>query len=111
MSEFKVNGKIVKILNKETGKSKADKEWVKLNFVIETTDKYDNTLAFEIFGEDKVEKFLKYNNVGNDVEVKFNIKTREWNEKYFTNLSAWSIFSVKGTSDVIDEGDDETLPF
>lgn len=97
MSEFKVIGKIVEIQDAESGMSKADKAWKKLNFILETDDQYDNTYSFELFGEKKVDDFIKYNKVGDSVDVKFNIRCSKWKDKYFTNLSAWSVFKAEGT--------------
>ncbi len=91
-----VTGKLVKILDKQTGTSKAGKEWVKQTFVIDTNEQYNNIIAFELFGEEKVSKFNEYNKVGSVIEVEFNISCREWvnpqgKTSYFTGLQAWKI--------------------
>ena len=91
---MEVTGKITKVLEKQSGVSKADKEWVKLSFVLETNEAYNNLYCFEIFGTEKVEQFEKYNKVGQDVKVDFNVSTNEWNGKYFTSLQAWRIFKA-----------------
>lgn len=88
-------GKITKILDRVDGVSKAGKEYSKQTFVIETDDQYDNVIAFEVFGTEKVENLTKYNKVGDEVEVEFNIKCNEWEGRYFTSLSAWKISKVK----------------
>ena len=64
----------------------------KLDFVIKTDDEYCNIYCFQIFGEERVESFIKYNKVGQVVDVSFNISSREYNGKYFHNLDAWKIF-------------------
>ena len=91
--ELKINGKIVKILEAESGTSKAGKSWIKQNFVIDTGAKYNPEVCFEVFGQEKVENLQKYNKVGQDVEVSFNISSREYNGKYFHNLAAWKIWA------------------
>ena len=55
--------KITKINEVESGTSKAGKAWKKLTFVGETQEQYNNLYAFELFGEEKVDSFVKYNNV------------------------------------------------
>jgi len=120
MSELKVSGKIVKILDKVTGTKKdGSGEWVKQSFVIDNGDQYNNLASFEVFGDEKVENLNKYNKVGDSVEVTFNISCNEWQGKYYTTLQAWKVF--KSNSDVaqavaqIDNAippvDEEPLPF
>ena len=80
---LQVTGKITKILEVEKGTSKAGKEWQKINFVVDTGAEFNPEVCFQIFGEDKVENFNKYNKVGNDVDVSFNVSSREFNGKYY----------------------------
>ena len=86
-----VTGKLIKVLDKQTGTSKSGKDWVKQTFVIDTNEQYNNIIAFELFGEEKVENFNKYNTVNSIVEVEFNVKCNEWQGKYFTSLQAWKV--------------------
>jgi len=111
---MKVTGKIEQIKEVEKGTSKEGKDWQKLNFTIKTTEQYNNLYAFEIFGKEKIENFLKYNKVGNNVDVDFNVQTREWKDKFFTTLQCWKIFKAaeetkKEEIESSEKGDD--LPF
>lgn len=114
MSELKIKGKITKILDVEKGTSKAGKEWEKLNFVIDTGNEFNPEVCFQLFGTEKVENFNKYNKVGDDVEVDFNVSSREFKGKYYHNLDAWKVFKYKvseipqmeGTKEAVDD-----LPF
>lgn len=111
---MEVKGKITKVLEKQSGVSKADKEWTKLSFILETTEEYNNLYCFEVFGTEKVENFEKYNKVGQEVEVSFNVSTNEWNGKYFTSLQAWKIFKADGVAETPkNEGEpvEDDLPF
>jgi hypothetical protein len=114
--------KITKILPIEEGTSKAGKSWKKVTFVGETEEQYNNLYAFEMFqgeGKDNVDKFVQFNKEGDVVDVDFNVQCREWNERYFTNLSAWSVWKSdsdnglnnpdENTGEVDPEDDD--LPF
>ena len=104
---MKVTGKITQILEVQEGTSKAGKEWKKLTFVVETTDEYNNVYPFEVFGEEKVDNFVKFNKVGQQVDVDFNVTANEWEGKYFTSLSAWKVFKAQ-EQEVVEE---EALPF
>lgn len=123
---LEINGKITKVLAKETGQKKdGSGEWVKQLFLVETTEQYNNVYCFEIFGAEKVDNFNKYNKVGSNVKVDFNVNTNEWNGKYFTTLSAWKVFKYDGeTSNGVpipsapfepagdlNEDDHDSLPF
>ena len=117
---MKVTGKITKINETTSGTSAAGKEWQKLSFLLETTEEYNNLYCFEVFGDEKVEQFAKFNRVGQNVDVDFNVKTNEWKGKYFTSLGAWKIFKAEETEDIggldatgteVKEDESDDLPF
>ena len=97
MSEFKVTGKVDKILPVVTGTTKLGAEWQKLEFVIKTDDEYNNVYCFEIFGNEKVDNFKKFTKLHDMVDVKFNVKCNEWQGKYYSSLAAWSIFKAEAS--------------
>lgn len=115
---MEVQGKITKILEKQTGQKKdGSGEWVKQSFTLETEEKYNNLYCFEVFGEEKVENLNKYNKVGDSVSVEFNVSTNEWKGKYFTSLQAWKVMKAeanaeqKSESAFVDNNIDDILPF
>lgn len=89
MSELKVSGKITKILEVEKGTSKAGKEWQKQSFVIDTEAKFNPEVCFSLFG-DKTDLLTNVKE-GEQVDVSFNVSSREFNGKYYHNLDAWRI--------------------
>lgn len=92
---LEIKGNIIKILDVETGEKKdGSGNWEKQNFLVDTGEKYNNIYCFEIFGDQKVDNFKKYNKVGQEVTVEFNVNTSEWKGKYFTTLSAWKIMAT-----------------
>ena len=93
---MKVTGKITKVLDKVTGQKKdGSGEWVKQSFILDNNEKYNNIFCFELFGDEKVENFNKYNSVGQFVDVEFNVSTNEWQGKYFTSLQCWKVFKAE----------------
>lgn len=66
----------------------------KRNFVVTTGDKYPETVAFELLNDkcDLADSFT----VGQQVDVSFNVRGREYNGKFYTNLAAWKIESAGG---------------
>ena len=85
-----VTGKITKILAVESGTSKAGKEWKKQGFVIDTGAQFNPEVCFSLFGDDKIAALTSFSE-GQDVEVSFNISSREYNGKYYHNIDAWRI--------------------
>ena len=89
----------------------------KLTFVVNNNDGYkgaEKILAFELFeksDEDKIEKFRKYNKVGALVDVKYEIRCNENKGRYFTSLSAWSVFKAEAADSPADEALEEEPPF
>jgi hypothetical protein len=110
---MKVTGKITKVLDTQKGTSAAGKDWQKLSFILETTEDYNNLYCFDVFGDEKVEQFLKYNKVGQEVDVSFNVQTNEYKGKYYTSLQSWKIFKAEAGEtalEVVQEEADD-LPF
>ncbi|MBL4880661.1 MAG: DUF3127 domain-containing protein [Oleispira sp.] len=104
MSEFQVTGNITQIAEVKEGTTKAGDAFKTLSFLVDTGEEYNNIYSFDLYqsGEkDNIDKFLQYNKVGQNVDVKFNVRTNEYKEKYYTSLQAWSIFSNNvGTTDI-----------
>jgi hypothetical protein len=93
---FKVKGKILQILPEQKGTSPRG-EWKKQDFVIETTDdQFPKKICFTLFNDktSSLESILP----NMEVEVSFSIESREYNQKWFTNVNAFRIESVKEDS-------------
>jgi len=93
MSELKVTGQLKQILYPENGTSKAGKEWSKQDFVIETEDQYPKLICFTLFG-DKTD-LISNVKLGDNIDVSFNLESREYNGKYFHNVNAWKVILVE----------------
>jgi hypothetical protein len=111
--ELKINGKIKVIGEKQTW----DSGFTKVEFVITTAEQYPQDIKFEIV-KDKADSFLQYNKVGDDVDVKFNVRGNEYNSKYYVNLQAWSVFKASAAEQptttappVVAQAEEDDLPF
>ena len=89
MSELKLNGTIKLVGEVQT----FDSGFVKREFVITTKEQYPQDVKFEVTKE-KATDFEKYNKVGDNVEVTFNVRGNEYNGKYYVNLQAWKVFKA-----------------
>lgn len=88
-----IKGRIKTILPPESGTSKAGKAWRKQSFVVDTGAQYNPDVCFGVFGDDKMDMLAKFQ-PGAEVEVSFNISSREYNGKYYHNIDAWKIESI-----------------
>ena len=113
MSDLKVTGKITVINAVEKGQSKAGKEWEKQSFVIDTGAKFNPEICFGVFGADKCADLITPLSVGQEVEVGFNLSSREFKGKYYTQADAWRISAVGGseTPQAQPEPASDDLPF
>jgi hypothetical protein len=93
MMSFKVKGKILQVLPEQKGTSQRG-EWKKQDFVIETTDdQFAKKICFTLFND----KTSSLENVkpNMEVEVSFSIESREYNQKWYTNVNAFRVESIK----------------
>lgn len=92
--KFQVDGKLHKIFNTE---QKSEKFRAR-DFVIEVADgKFPQMVKFQLT-QDKCEAIDNFRE-GEQITVHFDLRGREWNGKYFTNLNAWRLESAGGADD------------
>ena len=87
---MELNGRLTAKLAEQRGTSKAGKEWVKQDFVIETQDQYPKLVCINVIGEDKL-KLIENIKIGELITCHINIQSNEFKGKYYTNVSAWKI--------------------
>jgi hypothetical protein len=92
---MEINGRVFKIGGVTTG-SGQNGPWSKLEFVIETEEKYPKKVCFSAWNE-RVEDVQKIK-VGDAIKVSFDVSSREYNEKWYTDLRAWKIEVGGGAS-------------
>ncbi len=83
---MEITGKLIQLLPEVSGES-ARGPWVKGGFVIETDGDYPRKVAFVTFGEERV-AMAKNIPMGSPVQVTFNPESREFNERWYTDLRA-----------------------
>ncbi len=91
---LEISGSVFKILPEVTGEGR-NGTWVKRDFVIETEEQYPRKVCFSTWG-DKTQE-LKNLTVGDSVLVSFNADSREYNERWYTDLRAWKIVKNAAT--------------
>jgi hypothetical protein len=88
---MEIKGKVKKVLPIEQGEGKNGKGWKRRDFILEFKDgDYDKIVALTARTDaalDRVGNLAE----GAQVNVSFNVESREYNGKYYTNLNAWKI--------------------
>ncbi len=86
--EMELSGKIFKVLPVESGEGR-NGTWKKQAIVIETAhDRYPKKVCVSLWGD------LVTNNQfieGSDISVEFDIESREYNERWYTDVKVWRI--------------------
>ena len=82
---MELTGKIINILPLQTGEGK-NGTWKKQEYIIETFDKIPRKVCFSLWGE-KIDQFQL--NEGDEAEVMFDLESREYNGRWYTDVKAW----------------------
>lgn len=87
---LELEGRIARKLGVQTGTS-ARGAWSKQEFVFEYQEgNFPTQVCMNVWGEDKVKDLDKYQ-VGDKVKVSFNLSSREFNGRWYTDVRAWRI--------------------
>ena len=86
-------GKLVKIMPPLTGQGR-NGEWKKQEFVIELEGTYPRKVCISTWGDKvNVDSLVE----GSMLKVYFDVESREYQGKWFTNLTAWKVETTTDT--------------
>lgn len=88
--------KNVEILRIGEIKEYGDNNFKVVKWVVKTQEQYPQVLELQCT-QDKAENLIKFNKVGDIVDVSFNLRGREWTNKegvisVFNTIEAWKVF-------------------
>ena len=87
---LELEGTIRQKMGVQSGTS-ARGQWAKQEFVVDFPDgNFTSQACFTAWGQDKVQELDKYQ-VGDRVKVSFNLKSREYNGRWYNDLQIWRI--------------------
>jgi hypothetical protein len=91
-----ITGKIYAILPSQSGQGQ-NGNWVKQQFVIETaSDRFPKKICF-IAWNDRAELVSQLKE-GDEVKVSFDLESREYNGRWYTDAKAWKIESMSASA-------------
>lgn len=86
---MEIKGTIIQVLERKEGVAQSGNTWALQPYVLETLEQYPRKVYFEVFGEERIEQNAC--NVGDEVTVSYDIESREFNAKWYTQVRAWKI--------------------
>lgn len=111
---MQLTAKLVQLLPLQTGTGK-NGEWKKQDIIVETEGSYPKKVCISIWGDKINEAKLK---IGNNLRIDFDIESREYNSRWYTDVKAWKVDIADGSTadagaNMIESNDreDDGLPF
>jgi hypothetical protein len=84
---MEIQGKIIQLLDEQSGEGR-NGTWRKREYIIETQDQYPKKVCFNLWG-DKIDQYPVKE--GDSVKVFFDIESREFNSRWYTDVKGWKI--------------------
>lgn len=99
---IELKGKIVRLLDPESGTTSRGTTWEKQKYVLNTCfDKYPKDVMFSVFSQEKIDRMhLQLDEV---VIVKCDVESRLFNGKYYTDISAFACSRCDADGNVLDQ--------
>jgi len=85
---MEIKGKLIQKLELVSGNS-SNGEWKKQQYIIETDGQYPKKVCLMLWN-DSVSLLDKYN-IGDEIISHINIESREYNDRWYTDVKAWKI--------------------
>lgn len=79
----------------QSGTSSAGNPWKKKEYVLETEETYPKKVHFDFFGERADQYPLA---IGDRVRLSFDIESREYNGRWYTNIRGWKADKIDATA-------------
>ena len=83
---MKITARVNEVLEIQSGTTKAGKEWKKQGVLVHQFNEFKDELLIDLWNDNIVDL-----DDGKTYDFDITIKSREWNGKYFTNVSCNSI--------------------
>lgn len=91
---MQLTAKLIKLLPIQIGTGK-NGEWKKQDIIVETEGQYTKKICVSIWGDKINENQLQ---VGNNLKIDFDIESREYNNKWYTDVKAWKVEVISDNS-------------
>lgn len=89
---MQITAKLSQLIALQTGSGK-NGQWKKQDIIVETSGDYPKKICVTIWGDKIKEDQLQ---IGNELRIDFDIESREYNGRWYTDIKAWKIEVVSG---------------
>jgi hypothetical protein len=91
-----ITGRLIQVLQEQGGEGKNGNKWAKCDFVIETQEKYPKKVCLTAWND--LIGTVKGLPMESEVKVSFDISSREYNGRWYTDVKAWKVEPAGGGS-------------
>ena len=106
---MEAQGKVIAILEARSGVSKAGREWMSQEYVIETLGQFPKKICFNLFGADRINE--AHIQMGEEIIIEFDIDAREWQGRWFTSINAFRVTRPAAATTMPDDPMIQNAPF
>jgi hypothetical protein len=93
---MQLTAKLIQLLPLQTGTGK-NGQWKKQDIIVETDATYPKKICVSIWG-DKID--ASQLQPGNQLKIDFDVESREFNGRWYTDIKAWKIETAVGSQSV-----------
>jgi hypothetical protein len=109
---MQLTAKLIQLLPLQSGTGK-NGQWKKQDIIVETDAQYPKKICISIWGDRINDSQLQ---PGNQLQIDFDIESREFNGKWYTDIKAWKIEVTGNTvqdsgNKTFSENENDDLPF
>jgi hypothetical protein len=90
---MELTAKLIQKLPLQSGEGK-NGTWRKQDIIVETGDQYPKKICVAIWGDKINDAQLQ---IGNQLTISFDVESREFNSRWYTDVKAWKIEVVGST--------------
>ena len=106
---LELTGKLLQKLAVQSGQS-AKGAWSKQEFVLETQENFPRKVCASVWGVDKVSELASIPD-GTLIKMSFNVESRQFNERWYTDVRAWRVERAAGQENIVAPLGPEPAPF
>ncbi len=96
---MQLSAKLIQLLPLQSGSGK-NGEWKKQDIIVEPEDQYPKKICISIWGNKINENNLQ---IGNQLKIDFELESREYNGKWYSDIKAWKIEVISASGQNIAE--------
>ena len=86
---MEISGRLIQVLQEQGGEGKNGNKWAKCDFVIETQEKFPKKVCLTAWND--LIGTVKGLPMESEIKVSFDISSREYNGRWYTDVKAWKV--------------------